>query len=189
VTSLPTGQREPCDPSSIPGTLANIRSSLQTSSSGRNVRSAVMSTPRQILTASPGPKPPSSGSVSRSGSFDGCTSGRPTPGCSSSPSASPNIFAAMSQCPRTPNLSDQPYNPAIIFWDVRINRPVTWLWKIAALRYVIGIGHGDASDKFCPYFADQLFGAYLRSVLGLATEIAVAQSTYLMKNKSLMRLR
>jgi hypothetical protein len=52
VTSFPTGQREPCDPSSTSGTLANIRSSLQTSSSGRNVRSAVMSTPRQILTVS-----------------------------------------------------------------------------------------------------------------------------------------
>ena len=95
----------------------------------------------------------------------------------------------MSQCPRAPNLSDQPYNPAIIFWDVRIYRLVTWVWKIAPLRYVIGIRHGDASDKFCPYFADQLFGAYLGSVLGLATEIVVAQSTYLMKNKGLMRLR
>ena len=91
--------------------------------------------------------------------------------------------------PEAPNLSDQPYNPAIIFWDVRIYRLVTWVWKIAPLRYVIGIRHGDASDKFCPYFADQLFGAYLGSVLGLATEIVVAQSTYLMKNKGLMRPR
>jgi hypothetical protein len=94
----------------------------------------------------------------------------------------------MSQCPRPPNLSDQPYYTAIIFWNVSIYRPVTWVWKIAPLRYVIGIRHGDASDKFCPYFADQLFGAYLGSVLGLATEIVVAQSTYLMKNKALMRL-
>jgi hypothetical protein len=95
----------------------------------------------------------------------------------------------MSQCPRAANLSDQPYYTAIIFWNVRVYRPVTWVWKIAPFRYVIGIRHGDASDKFCPYFADQLFGAYLGSVLGLATEIVVAQSTYLMKNKALMRLR
>src|SRR5262249_51239936 len=54
-------RQQDCDPSSTPGTLSNIRSSLQTSSSGRNVRSAVMSTPRQILTASACPKPPSSG--------------------------------------------------------------------------------------------------------------------------------
>ena len=48
--------------------------------------------------------------------------------------------------------------------------------------------HGDASDKFCPYFADQLFGAYLGSVVGLAAEIVAAQSTYLMENKGLVRL-
>jgi hypothetical protein len=95
----------------------------------------------------------------------------------------------MSQRPRASNLSDQPYYAAIIFWNVRINRPVTWVWKIASLRYVIRIRHGDASNKFCPYFADQLFGAYLGSVLGLATEIVAAQSSYLMKNKGLMRLR
>ena len=34
VTSLPTGQREPSDPSSTPGALASIRSSFQTSSPG-----------------------------------------------------------------------------------------------------------------------------------------------------------
>jgi hypothetical protein len=95
----------------------------------------------------------------------------------------------MSQCPRASNLSDQPYNPAIIFRNLRINRPATWVWKIAPLRCVTRIRHGHASNKFCPYFADQLFGAYLRSVLGLATEIVAAQSTYLMKKKILMRLR
>jgi hypothetical protein len=95
----------------------------------------------------------------------------------------------MSQCSRASNLSDQPYNPAIIFWNLRINRPVTWVWKIAPLRCVIRIRHGDASDKLFPYFADQLFQAYLGRILGLATEIVAAQSTYLMKNKGLMRLR
>jgi hypothetical protein len=95
----------------------------------------------------------------------------------------------MSQCPRTPNLSDQPYYTTIIFWNLRINRPVTWVRKITPLRCVIRIRHGDASDKLCPYFADQLFRAYLRSILGLATEIVAAQSTYLMKKKILMRLR
>jgi hypothetical protein len=95
----------------------------------------------------------------------------------------------MSQRPRASNLSDQPYYTAIVFRDVRINRPVTWVRKFAPLRCVIGIRHGDASNKFCPYFADQLFRAYLGSVLGLATEIVAAQSTYLMKNKALMRLR
>jgi hypothetical protein len=95
----------------------------------------------------------------------------------------------MSQCPRASNLSDQPYYTAIIFWNVRINRPVTWVRKIARLRCVIRVRHGDPSNKLCPYFADQLFGAYLGSVLGLAAEIVAAQSTYLMKNKALMRLR
>jgi hypothetical protein len=95
----------------------------------------------------------------------------------------------VSQCPRASNFSDQPYYTAIVFWNVRINRPVTWVRKIAPLRCVIRIRHGDASDKFCPYFADQLFGAYLGSVVGLATEIVAAQSTYLMENKGLMRLR
>src|SRR5262249_30848569 len=95
----------------------------------------------------------------------------------------------MSQCPRASNLSDQPYYTAIIFWNVRIYRPVTWVRKIAPLRCVTRIRHGDASNKFCPYFADQLFGAYVGSVLGLATEIVAAQSTYLMENKGLMRLR
>jgi hypothetical protein len=95
----------------------------------------------------------------------------------------------MSQRPKASNLSDQPYYAAIIFWNVRINRPVTWVRKIAPLRCVIGIRHGDASNEFCPYFADQLFGAYLESVLGLATEIVATQSTYLTKNKGLMRLR
>jgi hypothetical protein len=95
----------------------------------------------------------------------------------------------MSQRTRASNLSDQPYYAAIIFWDVRIYRPFTWIRKIAPLRCVTRIGHGDASNKFCPYFADQLFGAYLGSVLGLATEIVAAQSTYLTKNKGLMRLR
>jgi hypothetical protein len=94
----------------------------------------------------------------------------------------------MSQCPSASNLSDQPYNPAIVFWSLRINRPVTWVWKIAPVRIVIRIRHGDPSNQFCPYFADQLFGAYLGRVLGLATEIVAAQSTYLMKNKGLMRL-
>jgi ABC transporter substrate binding protein len=37
-----------------------------------------------------------------------------------------------------------------------------------------GKWHGDPSNQFCPYFADQLFGAYLRSILGLATEIVAA---------------
>src|SRR5262245_10047705 len=95
----------------------------------------------------------------------------------------------MSQCPRASNLSDQPYNTAVICWNLRINRPVTWVWKIAPVRCLIRIMHGDSSNKLCPYFADQLFRAYLRSVLRLATEIVVAQSTYLMKNKGLMRLR
>src|SRR5262249_24746023 len=94
----------------------------------------------------------------------------------------------MSQCPRASNLSDQPYNPAIIFCSLRINRPVTWVRKIAPLLCVTRIRHGHASNKFCPYFADQLFRAYLRSILGLATEIVAAQSTYLTKNKGLMRL-
>jgi hypothetical protein len=93
----------------------------------------------------------------------------------------------MSQCPRASNLSDQPYNPAIIFWNLSINRPVTWVWE-APVR-VIRIRHSDPSNKLCPYFADQLFGAYLRSILGLVTEIVAAQSTYLMKNKALMGLR
>jgi hypothetical protein len=95
----------------------------------------------------------------------------------------------MSQCPRASNLSDQPYNTAIIFWNVRLNRPVTRVWKIAPLRCVTRIRHGDASDKLFPYFADQLFGAYLGSIRGLAAEIFAAQSTYLMKKKILMRLR
>jgi hypothetical protein len=95
----------------------------------------------------------------------------------------------MSQCPRASNLSNQPYNPAIIFRSLKINRPVTWVRKIAPLRCVIRIRHGDASDELFPYFADQLFRAYLRSILGLATEIVAAQSTYLMKKKILMRLR
>jgi hypothetical protein len=90
---------------------------------------------------------------------------------------------------RASNLSDQPYNTAIIFWDGRIYRPVTWVWRIAPLHCVIRIRHGDASNKLCPYFADQLFGAHLGSVLGLATEIVAAQSTYLIKNKALMGLR
>ncbi len=95
----------------------------------------------------------------------------------------------MSQRPSASNLSDQPHYAAIIFWSLRINRPVTWVWKIAPVRCVIRIRHGDASNKFCPYFADQLFGAYPGRVLGLATEVVAAQSTYLMKNKGLMRLR
>jgi hypothetical protein len=95
----------------------------------------------------------------------------------------------MSQRPSASNLSDQPYYAAIIFWSLRINRPVSWVWKIAPLRCVTRIRHGDASNKFCPYFADQLFGAYLGSGLGLATEIVAAQSTYLIKNKALMGLR
>ena len=95
----------------------------------------------------------------------------------------------MSQRPRATNLSDQPYYAAIIFWSVRINRPVTWVRKIAPLCCLIRIRHGDASNKFRPYFADQLFEAYLGSGLGVATEIVAAQSTYLMKNKGLMRLR
>src|SRR5262245_16728493 len=95
----------------------------------------------------------------------------------------------MSQCPRASNLFDQPYNAAIIFWNLRINRPVTWVWKIAPVRCVIRIRwHGDSSNQFCPYFADQLFGTYLGSVLGFATEIVAAQSTYLTKKKILMRL-
>jgi hypothetical protein len=95
----------------------------------------------------------------------------------------------MSQCPEAPNLSDQPYYTAIIFWDVRIKRPLTWVRKFAHLRRVIRIRHGDASNKLCPCFADQLFRAYLGTVLGLATEIVAAQSTYLLKNKALMGLR
>jgi hypothetical protein len=95
----------------------------------------------------------------------------------------------MSQRPRASNLSDQPYNAAIIFWSLRINRPVTWVWKIAPVRCVIRIRHRDPSNQFCPYFADQLFGTYLGRVLGLVTEIVAAQSTYLTKNKGLMRLR
>src|SRR5262249_20945698 len=82
----------------------------------------------------------------------------------------------MSQCPSASNLSDQPYNPAIVFWSLRINRPVTWVWKIAPVRIVIRIRHGDPSNQFCPYFADQLFGAYLGRVLGLATDYGVRSS-------------
>ena len=75
----------------------------------------------------------------------------------------------MSQCPRASNLSDQPYYTAIIFWNLRIDRPVLWVRRTDLLAYVIW--HGDASNKLCPHFADQLFGAYLGSVLGLAAEI------------------
>src|SRR5262245_32653376 len=44
----------------------------------------------------------------------------------SSPSASANVFAAMSQCPRAFDFSDQPYYTAIVFPNVRINCPVSW---------------------------------------------------------------
>src|SRR5438034_9412148 len=94
--------------------------------------------------------------------------------------------------PRPPRSTLFPYTTlfrSIIFRNLGINRPATWVWKVAPVRCVIRIRHGDPSNQFCPYFADQLFGAYLGRVLGLATEIVAAQSTYLAKNKGLMRLR
>jgi hypothetical protein len=50
--------------------------------------------------------------------------------------------------------------------SVSDNRGVTWVRKIAPLQCVIRTSNGDAPNKFCPYFTDQLFGAYLGNVLG-----------------------
>ena len=51
----------------------------------------------------------------------------------------------------------------------------------AQQRRACGLGTVILPNKLFPNFALQLFAAYLGSVLGLAAEIAPAQSTYLMK--------
>src|SRR5438034_2643118 len=62
--------------------------------------------------------------------------------------------------PRPPRSTLFPYTTlfrSIIFRNLGINRPATWVWKVAPVRCVIRIRHGDPSNQFCPYFADQLF--------------------------------